>query len=157
MKKILCLPKNSKSRRKAFICLRNNTNFDLFINGETRPNRQMIKTNQNVEYYPCSFCKGLYMRKYLKRHGRKCALKPSKSESRSSITASQTLTACAMDATNVISKLNIRQQVCNLFISIIAYCFYSILSYLKNILKIKKNFLFCFFLTNNFCFACEHR
>ncbi|KAF5275502.1 hypothetical protein FQR65_LT16635 [Abscondita terminalis] len=36
---IMEYPKNSKARRKAFALLRNDTNFDLYINGMLRPNR----------------------------------------------------------------------------------------------------------------------
>lgn len=110
---ILTFPKNSRERRRAFILFRNDTNFNLFIKGITRPNRQTFKYPDKEEvYYPCAYCKGLYARKYLKRHSKNCLVGAKVTNfGRNHISASQTVSACAMDTTNTISKLNIKKQV----------------------------------------------
>lgn len=113
VKDILSFPKNSKERRRAFMLFRNETNFGLFIKGITRPNRQrLINTDKKEVYYPCAYCKGLFVREYLKRHSKSCLVKPTDENVRNyHISASQTVTACAMDTTNVISKLNVKTLV----------------------------------------------
>ncbi|CAG9827439.1 unnamed protein product [Diabrotica balteata] len=115
VKHILNLPKNSKERRIAFCLLRNSTNFDLFIKGVTRPNRKVDNKNE-VVYYPCAHCKGLFVKKYLKRHSNSCIIKRNRTKSNkcNHISNSQTVIACAMDATNVVSQLNVKQQVFNI-------------------------------------------
>lgn len=117
IKKILEYPKNSKERRQAFLLFRNNTNFDLFINGEVRPNRKTIKIDSST-FYPCIYCKGMFNKNYLKRHVKSCKSKiyskPDTSyqtPQKYYVTDSQTLAACAMDPTNVISRLNVKSQV----------------------------------------------
>ncbi|XP_044762705.1 uncharacterized protein LOC123319818 isoform X2 [Coccinella septempunctata] len=110
---LLKLPKNSKERRNKFILLRNDTNFNLYIKGTTRPNRKNKTHIENDElYYPCAYCKGLFKKRYLSRHA-KCCIVNTNNE-RNHCSASQTLTACAMDTTNVISKLNVKHQVFDL-------------------------------------------
>lgn len=70
---ILKYPKNSKQRRQALSLLRNSTNFDLYIAGTVRPNRTLIKESDGeINYYPCAYCKGLFLRSYLKRHAKSC-------------------------------------------------------------------------------------
>lgn len=110
---LLRYPKNSRERRRAFVLFRNETNFSLYINGITRPNRQKLKNlNEKEVYYPCAYCKGLYLREYLKRHSGRCPVKAKdKNIKKCHISASQTVTACAMDTTNIISKLNVKTQV----------------------------------------------
>lgn len=114
VKTILEYPKKSKERRKAFMLLRNSINFDLFINGEVRPYRQT--TDQALStFYPCIYCKGLFKKSYLYRHGKKCQSRNSETScnkiQKNYVTHSQTLTACNMDTTNVISRLNVKKQV----------------------------------------------
>lgn len=112
LKNILEYPKKSKERRHAFILLRNETNFNLFINGITRPNRQKVKnSDENSVYYPCVYCKGLFIKEYLKRHSKVCVVETKDRKTKNHISLSQTVTACAMDPTNVITKLNVKQQV----------------------------------------------
>lgn len=94
-------PLHSKERRQAFAMLRNDTNFNLYITGLIRPNRHCTKAiNKDATYYPCVHCKGVYTKKYLKRHANSCSLKM-----RTKV--DQKL----MDSTQVISKLNIKEQV----------------------------------------------
>jgi hypothetical protein len=117
VRKIFRLPKNSKERRQAFALLRNETNFDLFIQGEERPYRMRSKENVSTKllYSPCPYCKGLYLRNYLRRHAKNCHYQKhsinKKRDKPNYLGDSQTLTACAMDPTKVISKLNIKNQV----------------------------------------------
>ncbi|XP_031328096.1 uncharacterized protein LOC116159286 isoform X1 [Photinus pyralis] len=109
---IFQLPKNSKERRRAFAILRNDTNFELFINGNVRPNRKLVKEPKiKIKYYPCAYCKGIFARQYLKRHVKSCFLKDSEKNQSKILSLSQTVTACAMDPTNVLSKLNVKEQV----------------------------------------------
>ena len=113
VKKILEMPKSSKERRQAFCLLRNDTNFDLFIKGDTRP----LRTNslESKEYYPCAYCKGLFYKHYLRRHAKSCYLqKQTKTNKENQIyqaTQSQTIVACATDPTDVLSKLSIKEKV----------------------------------------------
>lgn len=67
-----------------------------------------------MEYYPCTYCKTLYSKLYLFRHAKICPIKKKSTESNTKckeITLSQTTVACALDQTEVISKLNIKDQV----------------------------------------------
>lgn len=111
---IMQYPKNSKARREGFSLLRNETNFDLYIKGVVRPNRQHnTDLEDNIEYYPCANCKGVFGKKYLRRHAKKCIAKHDnkKQTKTNSISQSQTTIACAMDTTDTISKLNVKEQV----------------------------------------------
>lgn len=109
-------PKNSKERRQAFALLRNETNFDLYIKGILRPCRKLMQNREDTIYYPCSHCKGLFIKSYLKRHLKQCiAHSKTNKESRTyHLTDSQTAIACAVDATETISKLNVKEQVSRL-------------------------------------------
>ena len=71
LKNILKYPKKSKEGRHAFTLLRNDTNFNLYINGITRPCRQPLKDDK-VDYYPCAYCKELFIKRYIKRHIKSC-------------------------------------------------------------------------------------
>lgn len=116
VKKILEYPKSSKERRLAFSLLRNSTNFDLYIKGELRPYRE-TKQQHTTLYYPCIYCKGLYKKAYLRRHTKRCPAKNNNSASnvpKCYVSNSQTMAACAMDTTNVISLLNLKEQVPNI-------------------------------------------
>lgn len=113
---ILKHPKNSKARRQAFILLRKDTNFYLHITGTTRPFRKIQeKLTKEHDYYPCIHCKGLFKKKYLRRHAKVCNYQPESSEKRSNrvnhLSNSQTLKACSSDPTDTISKLNVKYQV----------------------------------------------
>lgn len=113
VQKILDCPKGSKERRRAVILLRNSTNFDLYIRGIMRPRRF---TNKNdAVYYPCIYCKGVFKKKYLPRHSKLCSnnksIKTKMKFHSNYVTDSQTLAACAMDPTDMISRLNVTEQV----------------------------------------------
>ncbi|XP_050518994.1 uncharacterized protein LOC126893092 [Diabrotica virgifera virgifera] len=108
--KLLQYPKNSKARRAAFKLLRNETNFDLYIQGDIRPTRSLTET-QTSNFYPSIYCRGLYKKSYLKRHNRICKQKNRGGSSSNYVSESQTLTACVMDPTNVVSKLIVKEQV----------------------------------------------
>lgn len=115
VKSIFDYPKNTKERKYALSLLRNDSNFNLYLHGEIRPNR---KHSQNFEgdrmkkFYPCGYCKGLFLKNYLRRHAKHCILqKDKKLEKKSQISISQTLIACSTDPTNVISQLNVKEQV----------------------------------------------
>ncbi|KAJ8946138.1 hypothetical protein NQ314_008960, partial [Rhamnusium bicolor] len=110
-------PKNSKERRHALGILRNETNFNLFIKGTIRPNRNRYKNLvEHEKYYPCAYCKGLFFKEYLRRHVKNCiAIKTHANASqvelkKNVLSRSHTITACAVDPTNVISKLNVKEQ-----------------------------------------------
>lgn len=111
---IMAMPKNSIERRNALALLRYETNFDLYIHGETRPSRQPTRNCEEIKYYPCAYCKGLFMKSYIRRHAKACRVRQSVSGSKEKtnhLSNSQTVIACALDPTNVISKLNIKEQV----------------------------------------------
>lgn len=120
---IMQYPKNSKARREGFALLRNEINFDLYMKGVIRPYRQHNTNFEgDVEYYPCAHCKGVFDKKYLRRHAKNCIARyhHTKQIKTNHISQSQTTIACAMDVTNTISKLNVKEQVCilgKLFVS----------------------------------------
>lgn len=111
---IMQYPKNSKSRREAFSLFRNETNFDLYIKGVVRPNRQQNNDfESNIEYYPCAKCKGVFDKKYLRRHDKNCIVRFNNKQSTktNAVSQSQTMISCAIDVTDTISKLNVKEQV----------------------------------------------
>ena len=120
VKKILENPKSSKERRQAFILLRNDTNFDLYIKGETRP-RRYNSEQDSTTFYPCIYCKGVFKKEYLKRHTKACKLKVTAATNGKTdyIAESQTLTACSLDPTNTISRLNVKNEVCYLLHTVV--------------------------------------
>lgn len=108
---IMKFPKNSKQRKAALAKLRNETNFDLYLEGEIDPNRKQVKTNSpNTFYYPCIYCKGLFKKTYL-RHVKKCHYQNNKKSNENCVAKSQTFTVCQADPVNVISKLNVKEKV----------------------------------------------
>lgn len=115
VKNIFEFPRRSKERKDALSLLKNDANFDLYIQGEIRPNRrysEKIEGDKRKKYYPCAFCKGVFLKCYLARHAKICVhQKNKKNENKSQTSISQTLIACSMDPTNVISKLNVKEQV----------------------------------------------
>lgn len=113
VKDILQFPVKSKERRQALGYLKSNTNFELYLKGTIRPKKQLSK-DSNMDYYPCVYCKTLYSKSFLHRHVKMCTIKkknPGSKTKSSLITLSQTAVACALDPTDVISKLNIKEQV----------------------------------------------
>lgn len=111
-------PKGSKERRHALSLLVNEASFDLYIRGIVRPNRKCIRERDKVstQFYPCAYCKGIFVKQYLKRHVKTCIGQKKSSiadntNKNSCLSTSQTLVACAMDPTTVISKLRIKEQV----------------------------------------------
>ncbi|XP_050509409.1 uncharacterized protein LOC126886500 isoform X2 [Diabrotica virgifera virgifera] len=113
---IFQLPKSSKERRIALSAFRYDTNFDLYINSiKIRPVRKQSTADGEPTYYPCAYCKGLFVKSYLKRHAKSCLFQKQwtkGNETRQNHMAnSQTIVACALDPTNVISKLNVKEQV----------------------------------------------
>lgn len=115
--KILEYPKSSKLRKEAFSMLRNNTNFDLYIQGSFHPKRKTKRQDEpNVIYYPCVHCKGVFRKRYLKRHVKICSARTPSSTTEKCISQSQNLTACLMDRTNTISKLFVKEKVSKCFI-----------------------------------------
>lgn len=124
-------PKNSTERKNALALFRNETNFKLYLEGNVKPNRRNFDNiYDNTQYYPCAYCKGLFLKIFLKRHIKVCiAFTTNKNETKqlklNHISRSHTVTACAADPTNVISQLNVKEQVnifvCILFILTVSY------------------------------------
>lgn len=108
---ILTLPKKSKERKEALAVLRNETNFDLYLNGQICPKRRKVLEDPNSEekYYPCIYCKGVFKKHYMRRHVKNCST--NKKNNKHCLAKSQTLVACHLDPTNVISKLNVKEIV----------------------------------------------
>lgn len=124
----LKLEKGSKERRLALSLFRNNTNFDLFLTGETRFKRlplakrsaenlnstENLNSMENLNGMPCVYCKGVFRATDLKRHAKRCPskqLKQNQTSPRSYLTESQTLVACAADPSETISLLNVKNKV----------------------------------------------
>lgn len=118
-KEVECLirmPQKSKARRDAVALLRNDINFDLYLTGTVRAKRQATEVIENVSYQPCAYCKGLFRKTYLKRHAKSCILRKSANmgdapNRTNYLSESQTVVACAIDPTETIAKLNIRNKV----------------------------------------------
>lgn len=117
VKKILQYPRKSKERRQAFSLLRNQTNFDLYIEGVVRPYRETMEKD-SLTFYPCVYCKGVFKKEYLKRHTKLCVVQKNTKQEGSELSCrkyyvsnSQTEVACALDATNAISRLNVKELV----------------------------------------------
>ncbi|KAJ8953078.1 hypothetical protein NQ318_013420, partial [Aromia moschata] len=109
---ILEFPKNSKKRRQALSLLRNDTNFNLFIQGIVRPKEQRFKNFvKDDEYIPCAYCKVLIVRHYLKRHVKSYTVLAAKEIQIRGKINHHTLTACVTDPTNVIFQLNVKEQI----------------------------------------------
>lgn len=104
---VLKIPKNSRDRRQALALLRHDTNFELYMTGNSRPYRKPSQQILNyTEYYPCPHCKILLRKGYLKRHTKFCIHKKSHSSETSTrkdhLSHSQTVVACAVDITNTV-------------------------------------------------------
>lgn len=113
VKDALEFPLKSKERRQAIELIKGSTNFDLYLKGIVRPKKERDEMKE-AEYYPCIYCKTLYSKRYLSRHTKICPTKKYSVEAHihsKPITLSQTAVACALDTTDVISKLNIKEQV----------------------------------------------
>lgn len=114
---ILAFPKKSKQRKEALAILRNKTNFDLYLKGQICPSRRkpvnLANSNvgSNIAYYPCVYCKGVFSKNYLRRHVKNCLVQKGNKITQNCVTKSQTFTACEMDPTNVVSKLNVKEKV----------------------------------------------
>lgn len=137
VRKIIDMPPNSKERRQALILLRNDTNFDLYIKGTIRPIHLKIdQTEDSTRYYPCAYCKGVFLKNYLRRHARSCPFQKRKSNDpkKDHLSQSQTVVACAVDPTNVVARLNVKEKVCTfiftaLFMRLLSIVFSSYFSF----------------------------
>lgn len=87
------------------------TNVDLFIDGITRPNRQLKNPNNQLKCYPCAFCKGIFAKGYLNSHTKHCMQKKGTGNKNrcknNQLSLSLKVSACVMDITDTISKLNV--------------------------------------------------
>ncbi|KAG5865458.1 hypothetical protein JTB14_034317 [Gonioctena quinquepunctata] len=113
LKDVLDLPVKSKKIKQALDLLKGSTNFELYLKGTIRPKKQRTEDN-NMEYYPCIYCKVLYSKRYLYRHAKICPIKKKSTGSNTKsqhIALSQTAVACALDTADVISKLHIKEQI----------------------------------------------
>ncbi|XP_018569717.1 uncharacterized protein LOC108909779, partial [Anoplophora glabripennis] len=118
VKKILREPLNSKARKGALAALRKETHFERYLCGDILPARRKFddeKSRKNPEslHYPCTFCKGLYKKSYLRRHVKLCSSKSVKHEEIASnaVSKSQTFTACNLDQTNTVNRLEVKEKV----------------------------------------------
>ncbi|XP_039461745.1 uncharacterized protein LOC120435746 [Oreochromis aureus] len=79
---ILALPKNSKYRKKMLEKMRNKGNFkhntDVLTSGSglLKLKRKSKKNYDVKQYVQCMYCQGMYLRRDLWRHARKCLSKP---------------------------------------------------------------------------------
>ncbi|CAH1976684.1 unnamed protein product [Acanthoscelides obtectus] len=117
VKKALEFPAKCKERKQALSVLRNEQNFELYLKGIIRPKKQLSE-GTNITYYPCVYCKAVYARSFLIRHAKTCSAKIRSAENTkfkvNHVALSQTTVACALDPTDVISKLNLKEQVFNM-------------------------------------------
>lgn len=132
---IISFPIKSKERKCALEKLRNDSNFDLYLNGNIRPKKQLTETI-DIQYLPCIYCKAIFSKSYLNRHVKQCNAnrESNKHKKVNVVSSSQTNVACALDPTDVISKLAIRNEVgsfylLNLFHSLIFCTFFGLTKY----------------------------
>ncbi|KAF2898335.1 hypothetical protein ILUMI_07839 [Ignelater luminosus] len=103
----LKFPKNTKEgkqmRRNVLALLRNEVNFESFVENE----------EYNTEKLPCTHCKRIVAAKYLRRHYKKCIVKPINETGRNvrHRSASQTLVACASEHANITATLRVKKEV----------------------------------------------
>lgn len=109
---LLTYPKKSKERKQIITLIRNSGNFDEFLRGTLRP-IYTTKDKSSTSYYPCANCKGLYSKKFLSRHRKKCmAVNVNENlDKNRHQSASQTLIACAIEGNNTLHKLRVRKEV----------------------------------------------
>lgn len=106
-------PVKSKERKKAISMFRNDSNFDLYVSGTVRPKKQVL-LYEKKKYYPCIFCKGVFRKSYLNRHSKICNYNLEKNINQKNgniVSRSQTEVACFADPTNLISRLEVKEQV----------------------------------------------
>lgn len=103
----LSFPKNTKEgrqmRRNILALLRYETNFE-----------QYVKSNENHENkLPCSHCKRIISERYLRRHYKKCIVKPINDTGRNVryLAASQTLVAYAGEHGNTVATMRVKNEV----------------------------------------------
>ncbi|CAH0551392.1 unnamed protein product [Brassicogethes aeneus] len=115
---ILRQPLNSKARKAALASLRKETTFELFLDGTTVPARRFItgcsEKSNDTDYYPCTGCKGLYKKSYLRRHVKLCTEVTSRDKVSSAVSKSQTFAACQLDQTNTTVRLEVKDKVFDL-------------------------------------------
>lgn len=74
--KIKSLPKGSYERKKLIDYLRKQGNISIYsekiIRPVERPSKYKSKTISYLDFLPCKYCKGLYKKKSLSRHAKKC-------------------------------------------------------------------------------------
>lgn len=109
---MLSFPKKSEQRKQIICLIRNAGHFNEYLNGRIRP-VYGTKKKSSVTYYPCSDCKGLYSKKFLFRHRKKClaANINDRSQKINHLAASQTLIACALQNNNTLHKLRVNEEV----------------------------------------------
>jgi hypothetical protein len=116
--KILREPLNSKGRKKAIAALRKETHFENYLGGDTRPacrnlNDDNKSQDQNPLFYPCTRCKGLYKKSYLRRHVKLCTREIHKETvfTARAVSKSQTFTAYELDRTDAVAQLEVKEKV----------------------------------------------
>ncbi|KAJ3618143.1 hypothetical protein MTP99_006169 [Tenebrio molitor] len=116
--KILRGPLNSKGRKKAIAALRKETHFENYLGGDTRPacrnlNDDNKSQDQNPLFYPCTRCKGLYKKSYLRRHVKLCTREIHKEtvSTARAVSKSQTFTAYELDRTDAVAQLEVKEKV----------------------------------------------
>lgn len=91
--------------------IRNLGHFKAFLVGDLKP-KYVRGPARSTDYLPCSYCKGLYKKNYLRRHYIKCAAKPSEDKQRiKHMAKSQTLLACSADRNNTLHRLRVKTEV----------------------------------------------
>lgn len=72
------------------------------------------RTNPH-DFYPCYYCKGLYVKEYLYRHTVVCPFRTKNAKNKKkreyNLARAQTEIACDKDTTNTIAQLEVKQQV----------------------------------------------
>lgn len=121
VKEFLSYPKKSHERKQILQVLKNDANFKEFLKGNVmpyyRPKEDEAVSLTEADYAPCIYCKQIVSASYIKKHGKKCAVKALCDEGDtmkgSFLAASHTLIGCSMDASGTINKLRVKRDVLN--------------------------------------------
>lgn len=109
VKEFLRLSLRDPKRKQILNLLRRRGKFETFVVQKKPPKSKRCE----VETLPCQYCKGFFSKNYLFRHVKKCVVKTTiKKSIRENTTAvGQSVMAAALDAHNVLPKMEIYEKV----------------------------------------------
>lgn len=111
-------PKGTKTRRQLINLLRNEGNLMLLDENKIRPKQRAAQkygrqfdSNDNPEFLPCFYCKGIYRSKSLRKHTRKCPFNANNVEKHNVGSLGQNLLIFKSSRTSFLDKLRLKDEV----------------------------------------------